>query len=395
MKREGGAMKYKILFVDDESRVLMGLQRMLRRMRKEWEMVFVSSPEKAIAELERQSFDVIVTDMKMPGMQGDQLLSNVKERFPDVIRLILSGHAEEEKIARSIDVTHQFLSKPCEPEELKETIKRCCWLKSKLTDPHLKKVVTKISKLPTLPELYTQITEALNRDASVKEIADIISQDISMTAKILQLVNSPFFGTRYKIANPAQAVNFLGLETIKNLVFSFGVFSQFDKKTLKEFHLENLWKHSMEVAALSKRIYFEETSDERKASYAFLIGMLHDIGKLILVTNFPETFKKAIDISKQDSLSLFEAEAVIMGTTHAEVGSYLLGLWGFQDDVIESICYHHKPRNAPETDFSFLTCLHVANAIVNDNIQGLIDLEYLQQLGMVDKLENWQNVNKQ
>ncbi len=385
-------MKYRILFVDDESKVLMGLQRMLRRMRKEWEMVFVDTPEKAIEELEKKTFDVIVTDMKMPGMEGDQLLSNVKERFPGVIRLILSGHAEENKIAKSIDVTHQFLNKPCEAEELKETIRRCCWLKSKLNDPDLKKVVTRISKLPTLPQLYNRITEALNRDASIKEIADIISHDISMTAKILQLVNSPFFGTRYKIANPAQAVNFLGLDTIRNLVFSVELFSQFDEKTLRKFHLNNLWDHSLDVASLSKKIFLNHCADEKRASYAFLVGMLHDVGKLILVTNFPEKFEEAIQKVKTDGLPLYRAEIETIGTSHAEVGSYLLGLWGLQDEVINPICYHHQPSNSTEEGFSTLTAVHVADAIVNGRVEDMIDSAYLEKIGLKDSLSEWCNL---
>ncbi len=385
-------MMYRILFVDDEPKVLMGLKRMLRRMRKEWEMVFVDNAKKAIAELEKERFDVIVTDMKMPGMQGDQLLSNVKERFPNIIRLVLSGHAEEEKIVKSIDVTHQFLSKPCEAEELKETIKRCCWLKSRLDDPDLKKIVTQISKLPTLPQLYTEITNALKRDASIKEVAEIISHDISMTAKILQLVNSPFFGTRYRIASPVQAVNFLGLETIKNLVFSVELFSQFDEKLLKKFHLGNLWDHSLDVAAFAKKIYYEEKKDEKGAGYAFLIGMLHDVGKLILVTNFPGEYEEAIKKANAEAVPLYRAEAEIIGTTHAEVGSYLLGLWGLVDEIIDPIAYHHQPQLSSETDFSSLTALHVANAVVNGNICELLDMDYLDKLGLKDSVDKWCNL---
>ena len=389
---EACAMRCRILFVDDEQKVLTGLERMLRRMRKEWEMVFVDSAERAMAELQKAPFDVIVTDMKMPGMEGNQLLSNVKERYPDIVRLVLSGHAEEQNIAESIDVTHQFLTKPCEADELKETLRRCCWLKSRLGDPDLKRIVTRISKLPTLPQLYTEITEALRRDAPIKEIAEIISQDISMTAKILQLVNSPFFGTRYNIANPVQAVNFLGLDTIKNLVFSVELFSQFDEKTLRKFHLGDIWDHSLDVASLAKKIYLAERKDEKGAGHAFLAGMLHDVGKLILVTNFPEEFETAIKKARAEHIPHYMAEAEIIGTTHAEVGSYLLGLWGLPDEIIDPIANHHRPRRSSESAFSALTAVHVANAMVDGDILRMIDSDYLERLGISDCLEQWNNL---
>jgi len=388
-------MKKRILFVDDEPNILTGLQRMLRKMRKEWDMVFVNSPERAIKELESDSYDVIVSDMKMPGMNGNQLLANVKERFPEVIRLILSGHAEEKSIAESIDVTHQFLSKPCEAEEIRETIDRCFWLKSKLEDHRLKALISNISRLPSLPRTYTQITEALRSDdVSIKDIGEIIAEDISMSSKILQLVNSAFFGVRYTVSDPIHAVNFLGIETIRTLVFSIGLFSQFDEKTMRKYNLENLWAHSLEVGRLARKIYLDQTGQKKESGDALMAGMLHDIGKLIIISNFPDEFRETREKSLNEGKPLYLAEIDVLGTSHAEVGSYLLGLWGLQHNIIEAIYYHHRPSKSDHENFSLVTAVHTANYIVQNDVTSLLDVDYLKALGVHELLAKWQELHQ-
>lgn len=387
--------KKRILFVDDEPNILTGLQRMLRKMRKEWDMVFVDSPEKALKELESDSYDVIVSDMKMPGMDGNQLLANVKEHFPEVIRLILSGRAEEKSSAESIGVTHQFLSKPCEADELKQTIDRCFWLKSKPENHRLKALISNISRLPSLPHTYHQITEALRSDdVSIKDIGKIIAKDISMSAKILQLVNSAFFGVRYTVSDPAQAVNYLGIKTIRTLVFSIGLFSQFDEKTMRKYDLVNLWTHSLDVGRLAKKIYLDQTGQEKKSGDGLMAGMLHDIGKLIIISNFPDEFGETREKSRNNGIPLYVAEIDVLGTSHAEVGSYLLGLWGLQQDTIEAIYYHHRPSKSGDESFSLVTAVHSANCIVQNDITSLLDVEYLETLGVHGLLAKWQELHQ-
>ena len=232
-------MKRKILFVDDEPKVLISIRRMLHSLRKEWDMQFAESGPEALSILAQDPFDVIVTDMRMPGMDGAQLLTEVKQNYPQMVRIVLSGHADKEMIYKSVRPAHQYLSKPCDADLLKLTVSRACTLREMLTQDSLKKVVSEMDSLPSLPSLYAEIMEELRKeDASIQKIGEIISRDLGMTAKILQLVNSAFFGIPRHIENSAQAVNLLGMNIVKALVLTMEVFSEFEQNKSNGFDIE-------------------------------------------------------------------------------------------------------------------------------------------------------------
>jgi len=219
--------KKRVLFVDDEPRILDGLKRMLRHMRDEWEMSFVESGEAALKVLESARFDVVVSDMRMPGMDGAELLTRVMERYPQIVRIVLSGHADKEMILKTVRPAHQYLSKPCDPEKLRSTVARASALRGLLADELLKQLVSQMSTLPSAPSLYNEVMNELRSgEGSVQRVGEIVSKDVGMTAKILQVVNSAFFGVPRHVESPAQAVSLLGLETIKALALSAQVFSQ-------------------------------------------------------------------------------------------------------------------------------------------------------------------------
>ncbi len=262
---------------------------MLRSMRHEWEMSFAENGAQALQILGERPFDVIVSDMRMPGMDGAELLKRVMERFPQIVRIILSGQSEQESIIRAMSCTHQFLSKPCDPELLKATVSRAFALRDLLANETLKQLVLQIQSLPSLPSIYVELTEALQSpDASTKQIAEIISKDVAMTAKILQLVNSAFFGLRERVSNPAQATTLLGLETIRALALSVNVFCQFDEKELPDFSLSELWSHSLTVGTLAKAICKSNSRESKMCDEALVAGFLHDAGTLVLAANLPK-----------------------------------------------------------------------------------------------------------
>ena len=220
-------MSKRVLFVDDEALVLQGLQRSLRPLRNEWEMVFLDSAEAALAAMEQQPFDVLVTDMRMPRVDGAQLLQDVRERFPQTVRFVLSGHSDRETVMRAVVPAHQYISKPCDVEELKQKLARAFAIQEVLQDAALRRLVSQLPSVPSLPSLYVQITNALQaEEGSLSEVARIISQDMGMCARILQLVNSAFFGLPSRITSPAQAVSLLGFDNVQALVLSIGIFSQ-------------------------------------------------------------------------------------------------------------------------------------------------------------------------
>jgi len=382
----------KVLFVDDELNVLQGLRRMLRPLRKEWEMTFVESGFQALEIMKTTAFDVIVSDMRMPGMDGAELLTKVMKNYPQTVRIVLSGHSEKEMIMRLIGPAHQYLAKPCNPGIIENTVARACALRDLLANESLEKLVTGLESLPSIPAIYIELVEALKSpEVSSKKVGTIISKDVGMTAKILQLVNSAFFGlNRRHIFNIDEAVNFLGLDTIQALVLMVGVFSEFHGSRLKNFSLTKLWQHSMAVGISAKHISVIENQSQNAVDNTFMAGLLHDIGKLVLATNLPEQYDKALDLAQNGDANLCEVEKSVFGATHAEVGAYLVGLWGIQDPIVEVLAFHHCPDKCMGNFFNPLMAIHVADANEFDSTDKIeVDIDYLSKAGFKERLPVW------
>jgi len=384
-----------ILFVDDEPNILDGLQRMLRSMRRDWQMTFAGSGNEALDLLKEKSIDVIVSDMKMPGIDGARLLGEVRERYPQIIRIILSGYSEKDMIMKSVGTTHQYLSKPCDPELLKSTVKRVCALRDLLTDEHLRRLVSQMPNIPSLPTLYSELIEELNSpEPSTRKVGKIVKQDIGMTVKILQIVNSAFFGLQRRVSDSNEAVEFLGLDTISSLTLGLGIISQLEKSGAQAQLLTKLWDHSLAVGAWASKIARSEFP--MVAVDAFTAGLLHDIGEVVLAVNLPAGFLEAQRLVETENISRSDAERRVFDTTHAEVGAYLLGLWGLPTPVVEAVAYHHCPNDALTDSFTALSAVHIANAIQRSTESNgthksppYFDYDYLAKLGLVEKIPQW------
>jgi HD-like signal output (HDOD) protein/CheY-like chemotaxis protein len=388
----------KILFVDDEPKILEGLQRMLRSMRHEWEMEFAEGGQAALDTLASRPFDVVVTDMRMPGVNGAMLLTQIRGLHPQMVRIVLSGHSDQELIMSSVGPAHQYLSKPCDPELLKQTVSRACALRDLLSNTTLTLLVSQMSSLPSLPSIYMQLMkEVESPDPSIKKIGEIISKDSGMTAKILQMVNSAFFGLRRHISNPADAVSLLGLDIVKSLVLSIHIFSQFSQARIPGFSLEDLWEHNMAVGALSKQIGKAEKQEQQVVDDSFTAGLLHECGKLILAARLPEEYAEMLSLVSAEGLPEVEAERKVFGATHPEVGAYLLGLWGLPYSIVEAVAFHHSPRQCAGELFSPLTAVHVADYLENElnpagaenAVAEALDSVYLERLGLEGRMDSW------
>jgi HD-like signal output (HDOD) protein len=390
-------MKLRILFVDDEPLILQGLQRLLHHMRQEWEMEFCESGLEAMVRMAAKPYDVVVADMRMPGMNGAELLNQVMRRYPKTVRLILSGHADKDLILRCVGSTHQYLAKPCDADVLKGAIQRAAVLEKTLQTETLRKLTAQLDRLPCLPALYLQITERLQSpEASLEEVAALVAKDIGMTAKILQLVNSAFFGARRQVADVGEAIRLLGMDTIKSLAFSVQAFSQFETIRLPGVSMPRLWAHSLQTAAAAKAIAQAEQADPKLAEEAYCAGLLHDAGKLVLAANFESMYLEAVELAKRETMFLSAAEQQLFGATHADVGGYLLALWGLPVPVVEAVALHHQPSGCPAAAFQPLTAVHVANVLVNHantDPEGLplgqTDECYLSELGLDGRVSAW------
>lgn len=380
----------KVLFVDDEPKVLQALERMLRPMRHEWRMTFVDDPCKAVELLAADTFDVIVADMRMPRMTGAELLERARELQPGMARIVLSGQAERQSALRSIAVAHQFLAKPCEAATLRATLARACQLRALLAQAGLADVVGKLGRLPSLPELYRAISAELAKpDASLKSIAAIIARDVAMTAKLLQLVNSAFFGLGQRVTSVEQAVSYLGIDVIRALVLSNAAFTAFEHDDGGYFAA--LSRHAELTGALAYEIA-RERDDNAAHGEALLAGMLHHIGTLVLAARLGKRYRDLWADGNGGQLALVERERAELGCDHGRIGAYLLGLWGLSDPIVEAIAHHDLPRESAFREFAPLTAVHAASALIFEQLGAnamALDLDYLDAAGCTSRLDYW------
>jgi putative nucleotidyltransferase with HDIG domain len=385
--------KRRILFVDDEPRVLEGLRRMLRPQRRVWDMVFCEGGLSALDEVRRARFDVVVSDMRMSGIDGAELLTRVKAIQPHSVRIILSGQTNAEAACRAVPAAHQFAAKPCEPDALKALIDRACKLRDLLRNDDLAAMAGGVDALPSLPRTYARLTDVLNRpDSSVGAVASVVRADVALSAKILQIANSAFFGLRRSVADVNMAVSYLGIETIRSLALSVSAFRELEPtdKALKHA-LEGEQSHALRVAAIAKTLF----ADARKANDAFAAALLHDVGKLVLASKKTSEYSALLATRHASDRPLHRAEIEALGSSHAEIGAYLLGIWGLPFTVVEAVARHHDPETVPHTEFDVLSGVHVADLLARELETGNTEpwsterLAYLESLGVADKLDGW------
>ena len=379
----------RILFVDDEIEVMQAMRRSLREMRNEWSMEFALSGVAALDELAKTPADVIVSDMRMPGMDGWELLAEVKKLYPQTVRLVLSGHADAGSIMRTVGTAHQYLAKPCDSAALKAAISQTYRLRQMLSSDRLAHLVGGVDTLPSAPRAFQEILACLQRPtATIADVAKIIGRDAAMTANIIKLVNSAFFGSRQPIATADRAVAYLGLDTIGALVLGHGVFKSGATTDMEGFSLERLWQHSLDVAAAARTVALYEKLPRANAEQAFLAGMLHDVGKVVFATGRARA---------TDSPNLSCEEAFVqMQAHHAEVGAYLLGLWGFPSSIVEAVAFHHSPTQTAADGLSLASLVHIADRLVHqrqgespDSCQPEVEAELLEKLALVDHWPAW------
>jgi putative nucleotidyltransferase with HDIG domain len=381
-----------VLFVDDEPKVLLALERMLRPLRSEWSLHFACSGDQALEVLERERIDVLVTDMRMPRMNGVELMQHVLERYPGVIRMALSGHAERDVVIQAVHLAHQYLSKPCEGELIKEKLRQAVRMRALMDCPTLRSMLASVTSLRTMPAIYAEVTAELQaQNPSVARVAEMVARDPAITAKVLQLINSAFFGLRGHVSDPERAVQLLGLETVRALVLSTHVYSQFSASGA--LNVTTLWQHSLRTARAAKLIARALKMSDRDANEAFAAGLLHDVGKLVLAETV-QGYDGIVRASVERGVCLAQVERETLGASHATVAAYLFGLWGLSYGIVEAIAWHHRPTDAGTLAPNPLTAVHVANALDHAHngeapAAALLDEEYLQGLGVLKDVSTW------
>lgn len=375
----------RILFVDDDPMVLEAIQNNLRKQRKEWDMSHVTSGEEALKMMKTASYDIVVSDMRMPGMDGAELLIQVQRLYPTVTRIILTGQADRASLVRAMGVTHRFIGKPCHPDELRTTLERISFVRKRLSHPRLRAMVGTLNALPPVPSIYQQFMEEIQKEnTSIERISAIAERDPSIAAKVLQIANSAVFNSGRSTSSIRMAATMVGFEVLRSFVLAASVFtSEGDRQT--QDWLTKLQDHCLQVASITQEFVTE--AKEREDCYT--AGLLHDIGYVVLRIAGQNDSRDGH--GKEPPELRQEAR---WSVSHAEVGGYVLGTWGIPMEIVEAVTFHESLNADPPPDRTTLA-VHVAERVAEAYEKGLspgqahFDWEKLKTLGIDEVVRGW------
>jgi HD-like signal output (HDOD) protein len=310
---------------------------------------------------------------------------------------VLSGYASFGSVLKAVPVAHQFLLKPCDPNLLRVTVDRACELKDLLGSDLILRTVGAMRELPTLSRTYAAMAQALSDpEVALDRIARIVEQDMSLAARILQLINSALFGLPQRISNVRTAVSYLGTDIIRNLVLSVEAFRAFEGvAAVGGYSLEGIHAHAYLTARIASRLPTEKSVKDTAGAAA----LLHDVGRLVLMARLPKEFAGIARLAREQGRPLYDVEREVLGVTHAEIGAYLLGLWGLPFPIVEAAAYHHHPSQVPHQAFDCLAAVHVADALAHTQesmppgtefTPPSLDRQYLANLGVADQIADWE-----
>jgi HD-like signal output (HDOD) protein len=290
-------------------------------------------------------------------------------------------------VVRALPVAHQFLSKPCDGDQLRHAIDRTCGLQQLLRGELIRQTAGRLDRLPSAADAYWALTRALgDPNVSLAGVAAIVERDPAMSAKVLQLVNSAGFGLPRRVTSIFEAVQFVGTNTIKGLVLTAQVFSLANRVSVAGLSVSRLQEHSLLTARVAKRLVGRRDIAED----AFAAGLLHDIGQLVLALEVPSRYAAILADARNRDLPVHEVEYGVIGVSHAEVGAYLLGVWGLPFAVVEAVAYHHRPSPVAEGDRDLLAVTHVAEALVEAGANGpTLDAAFLASGPWTGQLAAW------
>ncbi len=341
---------WTVLFVDDERPVLDGLRRMLRPLRHRWNMEFCSDARAAAKRVEPGDIDALVTDMRMPRMNGVELLHAVRAHSPRTLRFVLSGHADRGAAIRSVGLAHQFLAKPCEPATLITALCRGQEAFRQLGEPELAVSLAGLPALAGHQEAARAITsEARHESEALERLALAVEADVAMTTRVLQLVSSSFFGVGRTVSSVGEAVTALGSEVMSVLARSPDALAG-DLPSESAPEVFALGRHALRVSRVAARFAVLLGCDAAAQSTARLAGMLHDTGRLALLGVAPE----------------LKANLSQGHTGHVQLGAGLLALWGLPATIVDTVGFQSGPWNADGSAQASAAAVHIADVLVHE-----------------------------
>ena len=387
-------MRSRILFVDDEPlmREFYGMVGSL--LGSDYEIFTVSSGKAGLEFLKRTPVDIVISDLVMPEMNGQEFMAAVSREHPDSMRIVISAHEDQLTVAQCLMFGHRYFSKPFDLKNLAAVLKRICHLKHLVGSEKLKRVVSGLGALPTPPKLYHRLSQAISSAySSLDEIAAIVQEDPGLTVKLLQIANSAYFGTAQKVITPAEAVQIIGLEVLRALVLCVHAFKFYQDRNFKSISAVELWDHSLRTASAAQKLARYENLPPAACEEAFVSGLLHDIGKLVLAANADTDYRVVMERSRTEGTPVDQVEWEVFGATHAQIGAYLLGLWGLPEAIVSNVELHHSLDLNSNSGFTPAAAIHIAQFLERspDRISQL-DTRFLKQLGVENRISEWERV---
>jgi HD-like signal output (HDOD) protein/ActR/RegA family two-component response regulator len=392
-----GRATRRVLFVDDDACVLAGVADSLRRSRSGWQTRFALGGEAALDLIATERFDVVVCDLSMPRVDGVAVLERAREQQPDAVRMVLSGGAEPGAALEVTRIAHRYIAKPYREEDLRIAIDRAFDLRTLLGEEGWRRAAGGVMALPSCPRLYTELTELiLDPDATAARAAALMERDVAMSAKVLQLVNSAFFGLGRRIARTSEAVHYLGLDTLRALVLHAGAFEAFaPTRPIEGFDIAALQRRSYLAARIAGRL----APDPRTRDHAFTAGLLHGVGLLVLARQDPYELAAAIADAQRSATALHDVEYAHHGSSHAELGAYVLGIWGLPEPIVDGVAHQYRIARlaGPALDTALL--VHVATVLAGELCPdavgtgaGTLDVATLAAAGVADRVADWRGL---
>lgn len=379
--------RLRILFVDDDASVLDALRRSLFRRDEVWEMHFLDSGGAALDALRTTDFDVVISDMNMPGMGGSELLEQIRASHPEVVRIAFSGWSESGSSPPSQEpLAHQFLDKPIDIRELAGAIDRACHLRRRLDNKSLRDFISTLTGLPSEPKVYARLCQLLRGgDASLREIAAVVEQDPGISASVLRLANSAFFGLARKLSSVRDAAVMLGVAHLKSVVLAVEVANAFPAVGgISNLSVAQEHSRSMLVATALQDVFDVGERDDR-----FTVGILHGLGRLVIAMQWCQRDGKR-------EVTTMEQLLEQVGFQHPEVCGILLESWGIPTYIVEGIVHHHDPGRVPHAEFEFCDALHFTVAVLDELLGPMpgatrveLNEEHLKKVAGVEKLMFW------
>jgi len=387
-------MPRRILFVERQPRNAQALSEALAQSGPHWSVEAVGSGEQALAALGAEPADVVIADERLEEMDGVTLLTRVREKHPTAIRMILSEGATSQRPSVAAIVAHRMLAKPCNVAEVEVAVRRSCALHQLNDQAEAHRKTMKAAALPSRPGVYMELNRVLTDPGwQPNQIAAVVERDVAMTAKVLQLANSALFGLTQTVTSVQGAVMFLGVDTIKSLALTAEAFGKLAPRNVDGFSIEAFQAHAMLVARITAAIL----PAGRAQQEAVTAALLHDIGKLVLISDSGQRWTQLHRMAIEREVPLHTVELEIEGVTHADIGSYLLSLWGLPDGIAEAVAHHHTAGSVEGLALDGVAAVHIADALAHElgpagddpTPPAILDEILVERLGLASRIEEW------